>query len=515
MESVEFLKSVLEIQSKSGKEDRMVKFIKSFIKKLKLKYKTDEKGNIYCHKGDKRSNRPFVVAHMDTVHSINDDVIILEIENKFMAIDTVKGTQYGVGGDDKVGVWAALSCLKKYDNISVAFFVDEERGCVGSSNCDMEQFNKANWIAQLDRRENEDFIVYKMASEKFIEDMSPLADAASMEVKDQYTVTDVSTLYNKYVGVSCVNIASGYYRPHTDSEIVHIGDALNSLELLYAMIEMYGMVKYPHEKPKHKPKPKNSKVRDIYPRRGYQGIIEGFNRHHDYDYYDGISSDEDFATGDGRKKYWNPILEAYEVYNTVGSFCFFLTECGKLFFKKYLLENYKKAHPEKFANNSTLSRLITMEEKDHDLDEDPASIAYEEAYEKYGEENDDGKDNFDRFIEQDEYASYDEYVMARQANEAIGREGRRNYHHFEEERFSESEVARFMAKMRQELDAALFMFATTYEEWESGLVREEIIKNCSAFTWGEYGRTLKEYERIFDIPSPYPEADYRGAMVAF
>ena len=37
----------------------------------------------------------------------------------------------GVGGDDKVGVWAALECISKFDNIKAAFFIQKNK-VVGS-----------------------------------------------------------------------------------------------------------------------------------------------------------------------------------------------------------------------------------------------------------------------------------------------------------------------------------------------------------------------------------------------
>ena len=67
------LERTLEVQSKSGDEGRMKKFVKSYLTGIGLKPKSDKHGNIYCHKGDGRKERPFVVAHLDTVHSINNN----------------------------------------------------------------------------------------------------------------------------------------------------------------------------------------------------------------------------------------------------------------------------------------------------------------------------------------------------------------------------------------------------------------------------------------------------------
>ena len=182
-EYIDLLERTLEIQSKSKQEKRMKKFIREYLSELGLDTEHDNNGNIYCHKGDKRRNRPFVVCHVDTVHAIDGNYKLFKNDEFFYAFNMQTMRQMGVGGDDKVGVWSALAALTEFDNISAAFFVQEEIGCIGSSNAPIKQFKRANWMAQLDRREASDFIVYNMASQEFIDDMKPLVESHGMEVK--------------------------------------------------------------------------------------------------------------------------------------------------------------------------------------------------------------------------------------------------------------------------------------------------------------------------------------------
>ena len=78
--------------------------------------------------------------------------------------------------------------------------------------------------------------------------MKPLVESHGMEIKEsQSTITDVSKLFDRGVGVSVVNIASGYWFPHTNTEVVNIVEAESSLDLLFEMIKSYGEKHYPHQ----------------------------------------------------------------------------------------------------------------------------------------------------------------------------------------------------------------------------------------------------------------------------
>ena len=249
---IDFLVEILSVQTKSRQEKKMKKYIKAYIRSLGLTYSHDNKGNIYCNKGDMRKSRPFVVAHMDTVHEMSSNIKVFNSDGMLFAFDTKEGSQRGIGGDDKVGVWAALCALTDWNDVSVAFFVEEEIGRIGSRNAEMSRFKKANWIAQLDRKGYEDFIVSDMTSKEFDTAVKDTVESHGLKFTKQDTITDVSELASRGVGVSCVNISSGYYSPHTRSEIVKVDDALNSLNLLYSMISKFGDVRFKHEIPKPK-----------------------------------------------------------------------------------------------------------------------------------------------------------------------------------------------------------------------------------------------------------------------
>jgi hypothetical protein len=467
---IELLERTLEVQSKSGNEKRMKKFVRSYLKELGLEPLHDNKGNIYCHKGDKRKNRPFVVAHLDTVHNINGNVKLFRNEQFFYAFDMKEMSQYGVGGDDKVGVWAALAALTEFDDISAAFFVQEEHGCLGSGEADMKQFKNANWLAQLDRRENEDFIIYQMVSKEFEDDMTPLAEAYGMKVTKQSTITDVAAIYRKNVNVSCVNIASGYYYPHSNKEVVHIGDAKCSLALLFAMVLEYGDKKYVH---KYVPYvPAKTTVKGFGKRGHGRGRM----------IYDG--KNVEFING--KFKIWNDMMGMFEWRDVSGTLLYYESD---------------GSHPGSGSNSTALpspQKEIEFDSPLNNVDDIEDQSGSIEEYMKWRDKMDEEK-------------------MYQEANKPVPAAGGedekpiRTYHNFEVEYggYSEKTVA------RRQLEGFLHLYGYTFKEFFFGDIPDDMIKNISASTYHDTGHTVAYYERVFDMVGTYQSADHTDGYTSF
>lgn len=241
------LKEILSIQTTSYDQGRMVEYITSFLGQCNISYYIDE-GNIYATKGEGLTGFPCVVAHMDTVHGIVEDLTVVDIAGNLTGFNAVKMEQTGVGGDDKVGVYIALSCLLKFDNLKVAFFRDEEVGCEGSYLADTEFFRDVFYVLQCDRRGNKDFICnasgVNLASKKFRKAVKPFLVSHGFEFNYGY-MTDVLALKELGVNCSMCNIACGYYNPHSSKEYVNVKDVNNTLSLVCAIIENIKTF-YPH-----------------------------------------------------------------------------------------------------------------------------------------------------------------------------------------------------------------------------------------------------------------------------
>ena len=55
-----------------------------------------------------------MVCHIDTVHQINQDVKAFIHDKTIYAMDTVTMTQFGTGGDDKVGIAITLHLIQGF-----------------------------------------------------------------------------------------------------------------------------------------------------------------------------------------------------------------------------------------------------------------------------------------------------------------------------------------------------------------------------------------------------------------
>lgn len=242
-ENLKYLVKVLKIQSKSKNQEKMIEFIKSELNTLKIKFTQDKYDNIIVIRNKELS--PFIVAHMDTVHNIVANTSIYMNGNNIFAMNTDTVSQIGIGGDDKVGIWAVLELLKINKKFNAVFFSNEEIGAIGSSNIDLDIFKNASWLLELDRKGKSDFICEYISSKEFKNDLKEVYESYDYNSETtKNTVTDVSRLSDRNVGVSCVNISCGYYNPHSDKEYIVFDEAMESMKMTNELIDKFGDKKY-------------------------------------------------------------------------------------------------------------------------------------------------------------------------------------------------------------------------------------------------------------------------------
>jgi len=258
--SVEFLKEVLSVPTKTYKEEKMVSFIANWLVDNNIEYHIDIHNNIYATKQETKNLPenfyfPCVISHTDTVHEI--DTINISEENLPNAQKEIKpslkayndfGQPTGIGGDDKCGVFACLTLLKELPNLKAAFFVSEETGCHGSKKADSNFFENVGYAIQFDAPENwmitekcfgqilfdRDSEFFGAVNEVLTEGMNP----SDMEYM-VHPYTDVYALRGKF-DFSCINFSIGYYDYHTRNEYVVIEDVFNGIEMGKKMIEKLG-----------------------------------------------------------------------------------------------------------------------------------------------------------------------------------------------------------------------------------------------------------------------------------
>lgn len=156
--------------------------------------------------------------------------------------------------DDKVGIFVNLQALLDFDNIKAVFYRNEEIGHLGSKFSIAHErsfYDDCNFILQCDRKGNTDFLAasggWILCSEEFKTSVKPFTDKYGFDINNNGVSTDVDTLVEKGIGVSCANISSGYFNPHTDSEIISVKDVGTTYSLVYDIIENLGNTKFEHE----------------------------------------------------------------------------------------------------------------------------------------------------------------------------------------------------------------------------------------------------------------------------
>ena len=246
---MELLKTLYSIYSPSGNEKKMRRFIKRWIMNnvSNTQITTDLKGNIYVSKG-MSENYPCIVSHIDQVQKTHSrDFVCIESEDVIFGYSPKNHRQEGLGADDKNGIWIALKCLQKYPVMKAAFFVEEEIGCRGSAQADLEFFTDCRYVVQCDRRGNNDLITSisftELCSKEFIE-----ATGHEMfgYIPTDGMMTDVLELKERGIELSCINMSCGYYKPHTEQEFTDKNDLLNCQKFVENIIENCAAV-YPHK----------------------------------------------------------------------------------------------------------------------------------------------------------------------------------------------------------------------------------------------------------------------------
>lgn len=242
------LKEVLSIPTHSREEDLMISYLEEVLTEKGYDFFTDKHGNIYVTKG-KAEHYPCFVAHTDTVHYINHNLKVVELEENgqkiLTGVDSETMKPSGIGGDDKCGVYLCLEMLDKLDNVKAAFFVSEEIGCLGSKQADTEFFQNVGYAIQYDSPKGNSMSMSLMGKDLFNktsdfgDKVSPLILEHGITDWARHPFTDIWPLMEKF-NFSCLNLAAGYYNYHTSTEYVIVDDVQNAFELGLKLHQILG-----------------------------------------------------------------------------------------------------------------------------------------------------------------------------------------------------------------------------------------------------------------------------------
>ena len=229
---------IMSIQSETYKTSRMENYIKKRLKRMNLGYTTDNYGNIYTTKGY-ADIYPSMVCHIDTVHDINNNARVVHLEDNLLAIDINTMERYGIGGDDKVGIYITFAMLEHFESFKAVFFLDEESGCTGSSKADFTYFEDCSIVLQCDRRGYDDFVTN--ISGTILSDETLHNDIDHILTKYNRTkvhggITDVGQIAENST-VQVANMSCGYYKPHTNNEYIVISEVESTKQMCMEILQ--------------------------------------------------------------------------------------------------------------------------------------------------------------------------------------------------------------------------------------------------------------------------------------
>lgn len=231
---------LLTIQAPSGKEEKVVNYLRPKLEKLCDKVFTDDYGNLLAEKvvGDGKGATVILSAHMDTVSNIKKGRKVLWDEKT----QTFRSSKGVLGADDRAGIAIILAVLRNIDKVSfngtikVCFSREEEIGCVGADQIDPNFYKDAVLAIVVDRRGRRDIVtgcgqMYGFCSKavgQFFEDCSALLDMDWKAVPGG--VSDALTFSGN--GVHAVNLSAGYNNEHTEKETVHVPSCRDTINLI-------------------------------------------------------------------------------------------------------------------------------------------------------------------------------------------------------------------------------------------------------------------------------------------
>ena len=242
-----FLKRVLSIPSVSYREERVRDFILEFAKRRTITATVDVAGNVYLTKGKvgKGEYVPCFVNHMDTVQVNQLEYVYRNERLPVKERKNVEGKTelyvdgFGIGGDDKAGVALALALMDTLPKCKAVFFVQEEKGFVGSRQMDYVFIKKnVSLLITMDCwgrvRTASEWCVNgaKMYSKRFYDRiLKPVFERHEVTVLDHPANTDICILM-KRSGLCCCDIGNGGYYPHALDEYVCVEDAKAGYDLI-------------------------------------------------------------------------------------------------------------------------------------------------------------------------------------------------------------------------------------------------------------------------------------------
>lgn len=253
----DFVYDFMSLPSNSGNEYRVVEYLRMWAVHNHVLFEFDAHGNVYLTKGELAEGEyyPCVTSHMDTVQQKHTEYLQAGVRLP-LKTERVQGQHkvsidgMGIGADDKGGVCISLSMFKYFDKLKACFFREEETGCVGSKEMDVEWFNNVGYVIGYDSpdlyRAAYACSGVKLFSYDFYEKyMKPVCDQWGL-VKGCFfsePYTDVKVIREK-THIICMNFGNGGYNAHAYNEYIVMEDMDHALGMGIDLIKHIGLTRH-------------------------------------------------------------------------------------------------------------------------------------------------------------------------------------------------------------------------------------------------------------------------------
>lgn len=251
----EELISILKIENSTNfknEDNEMIYYIKDRLTTMGITF--EEQITKYSHNiFSIHDNRPLICCHTDSMKMTSADAKFKKnsgshplsvFENDKGQIVAKRDNKKSVlGGDDGCGIFILLNLLENGEDISFAFFSNEEMGMYGSRLFPKERLATIPYCLVIDRMGNDNIICSKnnYGSKEF--------EDALVEVGAQYGFhqqrgfcSDADSL-REYI--SCANLSCGYYDAHSCNEYVIYDDVIKTFEYVTNIIREFNGREFP------------------------------------------------------------------------------------------------------------------------------------------------------------------------------------------------------------------------------------------------------------------------------
>ena len=247
---INMLKNLYAIHSPTCNEWGMICHVRQWIAEQvpEAEVQIDSLGNLYITKGEADKGYPTLACHLDQVQTLHsDDFEVREEKGKLYGWSESNQRREGLGADDKNGIYVCLRCLEECPRLKVFMGVGEEKGCIGSNRADMAFFADSLYVIEPDCAGGEGPRVVlrgiPCASEAFVEAL-PL-EAYGYALTEGKT-TDILALTFSDIGVSCINVPTGYHNPHKDDEYTLLPELERCLAFVKQVVTTLHQ-RFPHQ----------------------------------------------------------------------------------------------------------------------------------------------------------------------------------------------------------------------------------------------------------------------------